>query len=364
VHNQVRFLRSCGQIQVVSPTPWFPLPGCGRWSAYRKLPRQEMMDGIEVLRPRYLTFPRRLFFSWVWRSYRRALERAVRFAPDVIHAHCAYPDGLAAAEYGMRAGAPVVVTVHGHDIKDLPRASPRWRTLVVRALAQAAAVIAVSRDLEVRVQQLGIAADKIRMIPNGVDCRLFKPDSVRQPGEGGWRLLYVGRFDPAKGIGLLLETLARLRERRQDVFLTLIGGSSATGTEAVFRAQAEALGLEDGVEFVAEVPWTELPQHMAAADLFVLPSFSEGLPLVLLEALACGLPIVATRCGGPEEIVEPELGKLVEVGDVAGLENAVAGVLENYGSYDRRTIRRQAEDRFDYRRIAARISQVYAEVVG
>ncbi|MCC7264502.1 MAG: glycosyltransferase, partial [Candidatus Latescibacteria bacterium] len=122
VHNQTRFLADLAEVRVVSPTPWFfPLPGFGRWSAYAALPRREQVDGVELARPAYLTFPRRVFFSQVWRSYRRALERAGRGRPlpDLIHAHCAYPDGLAAVEYGRQLGRPVVITVHGHDLKDL-----------------------------------------------------------------------------------------------------------------------------------------------------------------------------------------------------------------------------------------------------
>jgi glycosyltransferase involved in cell wall biosynthesis len=221
-------------------------------------------------------------------------------------------------------------------------------------------VIAVSRELGQLAEGLG--ARGLRVIPNGVDCELFRPGN-RRPGEGGWRLLYVGRFDAAKGLGVLLEALALLRQRRGDISLKLVGGSAATGTAAPFRAQAARLGLEEGVEFAPEVPWQEVPRQMAGADLFVLPSFSEGLPLVLVEALACGLPLVATRCGGPEEVVQEGVGKLVEVGDVAGLARGIEEVLDHYGAYDRQAIRRRAEEEYDYRRIAARLFAVYEEVL-
>ena len=364
VHNQARFLRAHCPLRVVSPTPWFPLPGCGRWSAYRILPRREEMDGIEVRRPWYLTFPRRVLFSWVWNSYLGALERTVDTPPDLIHAHCAYPDGRAAVEFGERTGAPVVITVHGHDIKDLAVANPQWRALVVEALERAAAVIAVSQDLAARVRQLGISANRIQTLPNGVDAEVFVPNLSRQGGEDGWRLLYVGRFDPAKGIGVLLEAMSQLRKQgRKNIFLELIGGNPATGTDAEFREQAARLGLEGCVDFVDEIPWAELPARMRQVDLFVLPSFSEGLPLVLLEALACGLPIVSTRCGGPEEVVDEEVGKLAEIGDAEGLAAAIGSVLDEYPRYDRGAIRRRAEERYDYRRVAARINQVYEEAL-
>ncbi len=362
VHNQTRFLAAHAQVRVVSPTPWFPpLPGFGRWSAYAALPRREQLDGVELERPSYLTLPRRVLFSQVWRFYLRALARGQggRPLPDLIHAHCAYPDGLAAVEYGRRLGRPVVITVHGHDLKDLPR-HPKWRALVARALQGAQAVIAVSQELGRLAQGLG--ARGLRVIPNGVDCQLFKP-GTRNPGAGGWRLLYVGRFDVAKGLGVLLEAMALLRQRRADISLKLVGGSAATGTEAPFRAQVIRLGLEGCVQFAAEVPWQEVPRHMGESDLFVLPSFSEGLPLVLVEALACGLPLVATRCGGPEELVQAGMGKLVEVKEVEGLARGIEAVLDHYGDYDRQAIRRCAEEKYDYRRIAARLFEVYEEVL-
>lgn len=364
VHNQVRFLQAHCPIRVVSPTPWFPsLPGFGRWSGYGRIERHEVLDEVEVDRPPYLILPRRILFSHNWRSYLAALHRGSSALPDLIHAHCAYPDGLAAVEYGRRTGRPVVITVHGHDIKILPRANARWRNLVLQALKGAEIVIAVSPDMGTRVEQLGITADKIRIIPNGVDCHLFKAGSTRRPGCGGWRLLYVGRFDPAKGIGVLLEAVWHVRKKRRDIQLMLIGGNAATGTGKVFRIQAEKLGLGDCVQFIDEIPWTEVPDHLNAADIFVLPSFSEGLPLVLLEAMACGLPVVATRCGGPSELVVEETGRLVEVGDVKGLAEAMEEVIQNHRSFDREAIRRRAEEQYDYRSIAARIHKVYEAVL-
>ena len=359
VHNQARFLRAHGPVRVVSPTPWFPLPGLGTWSQYRKMPRQETWDGLEVLRPRYITLPARLLFDRTWRSYLRALEHTGLDAPDLIHAHCAYPDGRAAVEYGRRLGRPVAITAHGYDIKELPGLDPRWRRLVVEALDQARLVIAISQDMEERILALGIDPDKVIRVPNGVDGQLFQGAPARRPGADFWHLLYVGRFDPAKGIGVLLQALGRLRRRRTDWKLTLIGGNPFTGTAQTFLRQTAELGLEDCVEFLDELPWSQLPGHMARADLFLLPSFSEGLPLSLLEAMVSGLPVVSTRCGGPVDAVEADSGLLVDVGDVAGLEQAIDDILENYHRYDRTQIRARALERYDYRAVAARLNDLY-----
>ena len=363
VHNQVRFLKDHCQIQVVAPVPWFPLPGFGLWSAYRHVPRREVLDGIEVRHPRRFAVPRRIFFTQQWRFHLKALLNAVAGMPDIIHAHCSYPDGRAAIEYGLQTGRPVVITVHGSDTKILPKLKSQWRQPIVEALTQAAAVIAVSQELRREVIQLGVPADKVRCIPNGVDCQLFSATGSHQPGKDGWRLLYVGRFVEAKGLRVLLAALAKVRSQGRDVSLTLIGGHPATGTAHPFLPQVKALNLSEHLSFEDAVPWEELPPYMAAADLFVLPSFSEGLTTSLIEAMACGLPVVATRCGGPEEVVNEEVGRLVAVGDAEDLAAGILAVLDEYDCYDRAAIRRQAEECYDYRRVAARIHALYEEVL-
>ncbi len=364
VHNQVRFLTAHCQLAVVAPVPWFPLPGFGLWSAYRRVPRRQVLDGIEVRHPRRFAVPRRIFFSEQWRFHLRALCNAVEEVPDLIHAHCAYPDGRAAIEYGAQIGRPVVITVHGSDVKVLPQLKPQWRQRIVEALTQAAAVIAVSQELRREVVQLGVLADKVRCIPNGVDCRLFAAAGSHPPHKEKWRLLYVGRFVEAKGLRVLLAALAKVRRQGRDVSLTLIGGHPATGTAEPFRPQVRALNLSEHVSFEDAVPWEELPPYMAAADLFVLPSFSEGLTTSLIEAMACGLPVVATRCGGPAEIVNEAVGRLVAVGDAEDLAAGILAVLDEYDRYDRAAIRRQAESRYDYRRVAAQIYALYEDVLG
>lgn len=365
VHNQLRFLREYCSIEVAAPVPWFPVPGFGRWSAYRRVPRVEVVDGMRICHPRRLALPRRILFTRQWRFHLRALERCDLAVPDLVHAHCAYPDGRAAVEYGARHGKPVVVTVHGFDIKRLPRLDPRWRRLTVEALERADAVVAVSRDLRNDVLKLGVRAEKVRWIPNGVDCRLFSSGaSPRTPGEGGWRLLYVGRFVEQKGLRVLLETLALIRRRRSDVSLTLIGGHPATGTSEPFLEQVGALGLSDCVEFRDAVPPEEMPRHMAGSDLVVLPSFYDSFGIVLIEAMACGLPVVATRCGGPEEVVDDRAGRLVETGDANDLAAGILAVIDRYSGYDRQAIRRVAAERYDYREVVGQIYELYEEVLG
>ena len=365
VHEQARFLTRHCQIEVVSPTPYsLPVPGFGRWTAYARLGRSEIRNGIEIRYPRYLSLPRRLLFSHAWRFYLAVLRRAVRTPPDLVHAHLAYPDGLAAVEYGRQLGCPVVISVHGHDVREIPQANPRWCALVTRALSQAEAVIASSREIHERVRALGVEDDRIHAIPQGVDCRLFRVGRPRAGGEEGWRLLYVGRLDPRKGMRVLFDALHLLRQHGKDVRLKLVGGSPLSGTAAPYGRQIAALDLADCVEFIDEQPHEEIPRFMAEADLFVLPSYYDSFAIVVAEAMACGLPVVATRCGGPEDLVEEHSGRLVAVGDAEELAAGILSVIEKYGLYDRDAIRREAVVRWDYRQVAARIYALYQKVLG
>jgi len=364
VHNQAHFLADLCQLEVLAPTPFFPaLPGFGRWSAMGRVGKREILDGLEVAFPRYLSLPRRVLFTRAWRFYLRALKRGHLRRPDLIHAHLAYPDGRAAVEYGRQLGVPVIISVHGHDVREIPLANKRWRALVAEALGQADAVIASSRDVRERVLALGVKSERLYDIPQGVDCRRFVPAIDRTPGDGIWRLLYAGRFDPKKGLGVLLEAMHLLHQQRQDVTLKLVGGSRMGGNDKAFRQQAAELGLTDHIEFAEAVPWAQMPQVMAAADLFVLPSFYDSFGIVLIEAMACGIPVVSTRCGGPEDIVDDSVGLLAKVGDAESLAAAIDDVLNRYGQFDREAIRRRAEKRYDYRQVAAQIYAVYEDVL-
>jgi teichuronic acid biosynthesis glycosyltransferase TuaC len=365
VHNQALFLQSLCRLEIVAPVPWFPaLSGFGRWSAYGRVARSERLDGMEIMHPRYVSFPRRVLFDLAWRFYLLMLRRSVKTVPDIIHAHFAYPDGLAAVEYGRQIGRPVVISVHGYDVRELPKANPRWRVLIHKALTKADAVIASSEDIRRRVLDLGVAAQRIHAIPQGVDCELFRPGQRRSVAAGGcWRLLYVGRFDKRKGLGVLLEAVAHLQAAGQDVCLTMVGGDPVSGEAGPFRRQAEWLGIQDRAEFVDAVPWQEVTKYMAETDIFVLPSYYDSFGIVLIEAMACGKPVVATRCGGPNNIVEPGTGVLVEVGDSGALAQGIQQVINQYDQYSPEVIRGLVEERYDYRQVARGIKAVYDSLV-
>jgi glycosyltransferase involved in cell wall biosynthesis len=325
--------RRC-DVEVLAPIPWFPGAGLfSRWSGAGRLtgvPPAESIDGLDVTHPRTPYLPR---FGHVLSAalYGAALYPAVRRRRgrfDVLLGTWAYPDGVAAVALGRAMGVPTVVKLHGSDMDVLSK-RPSLRRQLAWALPRAARVVAVSRALGQQAAALGVAADRIDIVTNGVDSTLFHPrDRVAARAELGragdarrW-ILYVGRVEADKGMLELGPAFTRLAAASPDVALMVVGdGKARAAMEETLRP------LGDRVVFAGARPFAEVPVWMGACDLLTLPSHHEGTPNVLLEALSSGRRVVATRVGGiPDVVHRPELGALVPVGDVDALAAALGDV--------------------------------------
>ncbi len=364
IKEQVKFLRKGCDIKAVVPVPWFQqVGGFGRWSLFSRVPSKRRVDGIDVLHPRYLRFPRMILISSVWISYLLALLRSGKGSDfDIVHAHVVYPDGFAGVVFSKIVHRPVVVTAHGSDV-NIYSEKRILRKLIVWALRRSDTVIAVSRGLRDKLVSLGIPSDKIRVIHNGVDLNLFRPmdrdfaTAKMGLSKGKKRIIYIGRLDRLKGIGVLIEAMATIASQRKDLELLLVGAKG--GDEAEYAAMADRLGLKERVTFVNEVPISEVPLWLAASDVSVLPSFSEGFPLSIVEALACGRPVVSTRCGGPEEIIDGHTGILVRPGDPLALADAIGYVIDHPGKYKPEEIASYAREKFDLEAVASKVLNLY-----
>ncbi len=367
VKEEVSFLKEWCDLKVLAPVPWFPpLGGFGRWSRLRQIPKREAVDGIEVSRPRYLTFPRMILFWIVGLFYFISLFKETRRLKfDLIHAHVAYPDGFGAVLLGIVFKRPVVVTVHGSDLKLFPR---KWllKGLIGWTLRRANFVIAVSEDMKRLAEAMGVKKDKVGVIYNGVNTKLFRICGKGERKVENYkvkRIIYVGRFDRRKGLGVLLAASARIFKMREDVELVLLGRNKERKDDEEFRVIAKNLGIDDKVKFVDAVPIDQVPLWLYGSDLMVLPSFSESFGLCVIEALACGKPVVSTRCGGPEEVVTEDVGILVEPRDVEGLKDAMLYVLDHPQEYKAEKIAQYAKNRFDLEVTAQRVLEVYSCVL-
>lgn len=329
VENRLRQLAAAGAAEhrVVAPVPWVP-PGLANTQRYRKqaaAPRAETRHGIHVDHPRFLAIPRigmTLAPFLLYAGAVGAVERARRggFDFDLIDAHYFYPDGVAATLLGHRFRRPVVITARGTDVNVLPSfALPR--RMIVRAATRAAGIITVSRALRDSLVALGVTDGHIRVLRNGVDLTLFHPHDRtaqrRALGLSGPTMLSVGNLLEAKGHHLAIEALTSM----PGVTL-LIAGDGPFKPE--LEARAAAFGVSDRVRFLGRRPHDELSGLYEAADVLVLASAREGWPNVLLEAMACGTPVVASDVGGiPEVVTAPEAGRLLPERTSAAVAAAV-----------------------------------------
>lgn len=349
-------------VRVVAPTPWFPLVSGFRPGFRPQVPAEEVQEGVPVLHPRFLSVPGILkcldglfLFLWTLPVLIR-LRREFRF--DVIDAHFVYPEGLAAVLAGLVFRVPMTVTLRGM----LPLLVPfRLRRPQLRfALRRAARVIAVSESLKRDAVALGIPAERVRVIENGIDPGLFHPmdrtEARRSLGlpKYGPLLVSVGTLAPRKGFHLVMEAMARLRKSWPTLRFAIVGGDGpegAMGTE--LRQLARKLGIEDRVIFAGPRKRGELASWYAAADLFVLATAHEGCPNVVLEALACGTPVVGTPVGSIPELLTPEVGLIVE----RNVESIAAGIDKALSrGWDRDAVRARIESR-TWRAVGAEVAE-------
>ena len=334
VENRLRNLLSDSEMeaQVVAPVPWFPFKGerFGRDGKFAAVPTAEARHGIAIRHPRYPLVPKIgmtaapfLLYQWSKAALRDVMESGFDF--DLIDAHYAYPDGVAATLLGRHFGKPVTITARGSDINHLANyAVPR--RMIGWAAKQATALITVSDALRQRMLALGADPDKTHTIRNGVDLELFRPAAAKacskSDGERPWQLLSVGNLVPLKGHDLVIGALAQLPQAE----LTIVGQGIEAGA---LRQLAERLGVAARVRFRGAVPHGEMPAIFGAADVLVLASEREGWPNVLLEAMACGTPVVAANVGGvPEVVKEAAAGRLLPARSAEAISREVTALLQ------------------------------------
>lgn len=324
---------------VVSPQPWFPGQALIRRfrSGYRpQAPALEIQQGIRVYHPRFLSVPGvlRRFDGWSMAlgSY-FLLRRLRREGARLIDAHFAYPDGEAATRLGRWLDLPVTVTLRGTEVPHSK--NPALRPRMVRTLKDAARVFSVSDSLRRLALELGAEAAKTEVVGNGVDTATFHPvDRADARGKCGLPqdaqvLISVGGLVERKGMHRVIDCLPALIEHHPDLHYLIVGGGGPEGDmRAELEAQVARLGLAERVLFLGALPPDELKTPLSAADVFVLATGNEGWANVFLEAMACGLPVVATDVGGNAEVVcRAELGTIVPFGDAAALQQALDNAL-------------------------------------
>ncbi len=264
-----------------------------------------------------------------WMAARKLLPRVRAFRPDVLLNYVVYPDGFAALRIARELGVPVVVTAIGSDLNQI--SDPICGALTRRVLREADYVVTVSDALRRKALAMGARPEHSRAVLNGCDTSIFYPQ-----GRAGARealglearaeiMTYIGRIDVAKGLRELVEAVAGLRAERPELRCYLVGDGP---DEPVIRASVESLGAGELVRIVPPCSSGGVAQWMAASDAVALPSYREGCPNVIVEALACGRPVVASDVGGIPELMSEDTGRMVPARDVPALREAIAAVLD------------------------------------
>jgi glycosyltransferase involved in cell wall biosynthesis len=318
--------------------------------------RVERQNGEELptMRVRYPRGPG----SIAWHlAAARAAWRALPFEPDLIFAHFVVA-GVPAVILGRLHGKPVAISENwGIFLPDNPDPVTLPLRLAARfAFGRADVVLPASEAMARALRDLGIKTP-MRVVPNVVDDRLFRP-AERPPRHAVPRLLTVGLFyDGAKGIDLLIEALARLD---REVTLDIVGDGAERGE---YEELVRRHGLTGVVTFRGLLPKPAISELMREADAFVLASRFDHNPVVLLEALMSGLPAMATAVGGVPEVVHERNGVLARPNDVASIRSALGELLDRLPSYDSGSIAREARDRFSANRVDAELSQAFEDVL-
>jgi len=341
-----------------------------QWLLLQKsIEHRSSIEGMNIYYPRILYFPRLINeFSQGIALFTRLLPLVLRirqdFKFDIVHAHHIVPEGLTGVLLSKALGIPVVITCHGPDINyDFTKGF--MKTKMIRYVAENANIcFVVSTALKENLARLNIPLDEhIQVVVNGVDLSRFFPiDNIRARSRLGLPfdkqiVVYRGGFYPDKGINYLIDAFEIIAAKRKNILLFLIGEGEL---KSALNRKIKNLKLEDQIIIKTKIASAEVPIWMNAADLNVLPSLNEGFPTSIIESLACGIPVVATKVGGvPEIIPSKELGFLVNPRDCDDLAQKIILGLDKIWNKDELVTRAKS---FSWYKIAGQIQQVYEKI--
>ncbi|HEX7325582.1 MAG TPA: glycosyltransferase [Rhodanobacteraceae bacterium] len=366
VEERLRKLVASGRVtaSVVAPVPWFPFrqPRFGSYAKFAAAPRDEERFGIHIEHPRYPVVPKvgmNLAPSLLYYALLPVLRRRAAAGDfDLVDAHYLYPDGVAAVRLGVAVRKPVVLSARGSDVTLIPgyAAPRRW---IFAAARGAAAVITVSQDLNDRLVGLGVAPTKLTTVRNGVDLERFCPlprDSMRaELGLVGTTWLTVGHLVEQKGVHLAIAALAQVPDAT-----LLIAGDGVERTR--LHQLTVRLGLAGRVRFLGAVAHDDLCRYYNAADALFHPSEREGMPNVVLEALACGTPVVAAPFDGAAEVIQTaDAGIIAAERSADALVHAWQALQARMP--ERAATRRFAEEHLDWDAVVEAQCALYARVL-
>lgn len=276
--------------------------------------------------------------------------------PDILHVHSMEPAGSFAVRVADRYGIPFVVTEHSSFFLRNELRSKRGENM--KAIARRSYCnIAVSQMFAAKLNKM--TGSVWQYIPNIVSDR-FLFASLIDHGREPFRLVSVASLGRHKRMDVVIDAVAALRNRGRNIALTIIGDGSE---RARLEKMVGDLALTEVVEFAGRVALSDMPKAMGTGDLLVSASDFETFGVTLIEGMALGMPVVATRSGGPDSIVTSEVGTLVPLGDPIALADAAAAIMDNIERYSPADIRTHCAARFSSRTVCRSLTTIYAEAI-
>jgi len=329
----VKRLKKLCNVTVVCPLPYFPklsvLSKLDKWYQFALVPAEYEIEGIKVYSPKYPLIPKlsesrhAFLMSLGIKSFIHRLNRKIKF--DAINSHWLFPDSCAVDSAVSSLGIPHIPTGLGcdvnHDIYDKNKGP-----VILKTLNNSAAITVVSNALKNELVGSGIAKNKITVIPNGVDIDNFRPlvkSACRK--QLGLQLtepmvLYVGRLSEEKNVESLIVATGKVIHGNHPFQLYIVGDGPLMPD---LKELSHSLNIEDNVHFAGKVDHALISTWMGATDYFSLPSLREGCPNVILEALGCGRPVIASRVGAIPDIVNNDTGLLFTPEDIDEISSAI-----------------------------------------
>jgi glycosyltransferase involved in cell wall biosynthesis len=296
---------------------------------------------------------------------KKLLDRASNTTTDLFHIHWLLPSGLAIPKLKI-LGIPLVLTLHGSDW--YTNQTPQLRAKIRDVISCCDAVITVGKQMQHDVQStFPELADNILHIPHGIDSDKFHPPSTQKKQSAQERLqwnssavnvLCVANMYPPKGVDLLIEAWGKLRSPKT-VHLHLVAPRRDPHIENEVKQRMNELGLNNSVFIYPSQSEEELLYFFNAADFFVSPSRKEGFGLAIAEAISCGLPVLSTKSGGPEEIVNYKVGIQVEADNISALSEGIKQMVATYQDYNMNELHDHISTNFSLDSKANKLNSLY-----
>jgi glycosyltransferase involved in cell wall biosynthesis len=328
-YQTLRRLAPHAEVRVFYPHANYPSWLKPRTRTYGKLDLNFSPPDVKATYHNYFALPALTRPINGFMATRAILPHVRAFRPDLILSYFLYPDGYIALKIGKTLSVPVFAYSIGSDLNNIADPASAMHTRTV--LQQADAILGVSADLRLKAIAMGAPADRTHAILNGCDISVFHPrDRAQARAQLGLdshaeAVVYIGRMDLTKGLRELVEAAVSLHQSRPRMKVYIVGDGHQRDLvdQAIASRNAAAyVHALDGCSFDDVALW------IAASDLVTLPSYMEGCPNVVLEALAAGRPVVATHVGGIPELMDDSCGRLVPPRDAAALATALAQVLD------------------------------------